>query len=367
MTIASVMAESETPARDPGAPFPKGEVDPELVKLARRRVKFGVITCIGLVFLSLLFVWKLSPDRRFGGASSTPDTVSTADIINGNVAVERYVEVQAAPLVAAAIRSTTAKGTLGLRVVPARGTGERLWIVVSGDGSEPPSKGSYVGRLRKLDDLALASTVRAYAAEHARPMFATAAAVRAGFASNQLGTTVGETVAVGDRDRVAYDIDDPDLVRVACVWTTALPDAAAWQKALADAGVTPNGAPTPDANGVSFTVATKDAMATVAKQLGAVKLGKGTLGDPTRLERVVRHTETTWGQLKAAALDPKLDLVGVYVARAIPDDAYALVLGEQPDDYWYAMWATIGAAAIGLAFAWMLVRAVRRDLLPTRA
>jgi hypothetical protein len=58
--------------------------------------------------------------------------------------------------------------------------------------------------------------------------------------------------------------------------------------------------------------------------------------------------------------------VGVYTARAIPEDAYALLVGELPDDYWYVMPITVTLAIIGLLFLWALVRAVRRDLLPTR-
>ena len=62
--------------------------------------------------------------------------------------------------------------------------------------------------------------------------------------------------------------------------------------------------------------------------------------------------------------DVQLDLVGLYVARAIPSDAYALITSERPPDYWHVLPVTIGLALIGLVFAWALVRAVRRDLLP---
>jgi hypothetical protein len=96
-----------------------------------------------------------------------------------------------------------------------------------------------------------------------------------------------------------------------------------------------------------------------------------------RVEPVRRHYETTWSALRAsspagltfgaeAVPDAQIELVGLYVARAIPDDAYALVTGESPDDYWYVMPITVALAAILLVFAWALVRAVRRDLLPAR-
>ena len=65
--------------------------------------------------------------------------------------------------------------------------------------------------------------------------------------------------------------------------------------------------------------------------------------------------------------DAQLDLVGLYVVRAIPSDAYALILGEHPQDYWYVLPVTILVALIGLLFAWALVRAVKRDLLAAPA
>ena len=66
-------------------------------------------------------------------------------------------------------------------------------------------------------------------------------------------------------------------------------------------------------------------------------------------------------------LDAQLDLIGLYVARAIPDGAYALIAGEKPQDYWYVLPVTIVVALIALLFAWALARAIKRDLLPSRA
>jgi len=88
-----------------------------------------------------------------------------------------------------------------------------------------------------------------------------------------------------------------------------------------------------------------------------------------RVDLVAHHQETTWGALKTSPPPgfEHADLVGLYVVRTIPDDAYALITNEKPADYWYVLWISIGLAAIGLLFAWALVRAVRRDLLPARA
>ena len=65
--------------------------------------------------------------------------------------------------------------------------------------------------------------------------------------------------------------------------------------------------------------------------------------------------------------DAQIDLLGLYVARSIPSDAYALITDENPADYWYVLPITIALCVIGLIFAWALVRAVKRDLLTPAA
>jgi hypothetical protein len=40
-----------------------------------------------------------------------------------------------------------------------------------------------------------------------------------------------------------------------------------------------------------------------------------------------------------------------------------LLTEERPAEYWYVLPITLALAAIGLVFAWALVRAVKRDIL----
>ncbi|HEX2690279.1 MAG TPA: hypothetical protein VHN14_26875 [Kofleriaceae bacterium] len=382
MPIAPVMAEP-TPIDerrdvakgggepDPGAPIAHDQIDPDLVKLARSRPKVGVITAAGLVFLCIVFLIRLGPDRRFAGSSTPPSPVTVDDVLAGKVEPDKLVVLAAELLVSGAIRTTTSPGSLGLRVVPVRGTGNRLWIVVSGDGWDPPAAAGYIGRLRKLDDLAFAPAAHDYASRHPRPVFATAAAVRAGLATNTVMAVTGDRVAATDRDAVEIDVVDPNTATIAASFNDRLPDAAAWAAALAAAGLPVTGTGTPDAalGQVRFTV-TGSAGTTTSKLERAGLLA-------ARVEPVTRHYQTTWGTLRTsppAGLafggsvlpDAQIELIGLFVARGIPGDAYALVTGEQPADYWYVMPITITLAAILLVFAWALVRAIRRDLLPAR-
>jgi hypothetical protein len=363
------MAES-TPEPLEGAPIPKDAIDPELIKLSRPRPKVGIITAAGLVFLSVFFVWRLNADRRFGGAADAPIRTTVADVLAGKVSTDAYVSLQAEPLVAHAIRTTTAKGSLGLRLVPARGTGEKLWIVLDGDGWSAPTVGPYVGRLSKLSDQPFAKSVADYASAHPRPVFAAASAVRAGMTTGKVATVTGETVTVAAADRVAFDVALPNTSTIVCALDERYPNAAAWAKALADAGITANGAPQATADQATFEVT--GSPSSLTQKLQTANLWAA------RVEPVTHHLETTWGKLAGSSPagftvdgttipDGELDLVGLYVARTIPSDAYALITGEKPADYWYVLPAVVGLAIIALLFAYVFVRAIKRDLIEPRA
>jgi hypothetical protein len=374
MPLASVMAEPEKIA-DPGAPIPKDQPDPELIKLARARPKIGLVTAAGLVFLSIYFLARINPDRRFSGHTSAPTPAHVGDVLDGKLGDDAYIELDdAVPLVSHAIRATAAKGSLGMRVVPVRGTGLRLWLVLSGDGWDPPAEHGYVGRLRALADLPFAAVVREQAATQPRPVFAPASAVRAGFAANKIATITGETIALDAKDRVAFEVVDPDAATIVATLNDRLPNARAWMIALAAAGIAVRepSSSAKDAEQARFEVTEPNAVTTLTAQLEHAGLWAA------RVDSVTRHYETTWGALRgsspagfvvdnATIPDAQLDLIGLYVARAIPQDAYAVVTDERPEEYWYVLPVTIVIAAIGLVFAWALVRAVKRDVLPTRA
>ncbi|HET7500801.1 MAG TPA: hypothetical protein VFK02_07355 [Kofleriaceae bacterium] len=357
---------------DPGAPIAPGQIDPDLVKLSRPRPKVGIITAAGLVLLCTMFLIKLGPDRRFAGQGSEPRPATVADVLAGKVETDTLVVLPAEPLIAHAIRTTNAKGSLGLRVVPVRGTADRLWLAVSGDGWDAAAVNGYAGRLRRLDDLAFGPVTRSYAAEHPRLAFATAAAVRAGATTGNVTTVSGDQVNLSDGDIVAADLVLPTESTVVATFNDGLPDVAAWSAALDKAGLAVSSTGVPDTvlGQVRFTVQASAEVATTRLEAA----GRWA----ARVEPVTRHYETTWGALRrsspagldlggAAVPDAQVDLIGLHAIHRIPDGAYVLVTGEQPDDYWYVMPITIALAAILLVFAWALIRAIRRDLVPPRA
>jgi hypothetical protein len=384
------MAESRPPepdaaAPDPGAPIPKDAIDPDLIKLKRARPKIGLATAAGMVFLCAFFIWRLSEDRKFGGEGDTPRLVQLADVASGKVAAESFVEIPAEPMMTHAIRAAKGKGDPGLRVTPVRGSNERVWLVLDGVGwDDPVTTNRYAGRLRVLSELPFGEAVRAHALANPRPVFAASSAVRAGLSSGAVKTVDGDDLKVRDTDRVAFDVVDPNLSMIVATFTPGTPDhaalldAGAWQKAIDALGITAKAiAPDDKDKGLGqVRFDTQQPVALVTEKLEGAKLWSA------RVEPVTRHLETTWGALKGSSPsgfivasgvgtmtipDAQLDLLGIYVTRAIPDDAYALLVGEVPQDYWYILPITIVVGLIGLLFLYALIRTIKRDFLPTRA
>jgi hypothetical protein len=378
------MAESRSPAAtsdDPGAPIPKDQIDPDLIKLRRARPKIGLVTSAGMVFLCAYFLVKLNADRAFSGGGEQPRLVQLADVVSGKVATESFVEIPAEPMMSHAIRAAKGKGDPGLRVTPVRGTNEHVWLVLDGVGWDAPvTTNRYAGRLRTFSDIPFHDAVDKQAKAHPRPVFVTASSLRAGFAANALKSVDGDDLKITDADKVAFDVIDPNLSTVVATFTPGTPDhvalldAGAWQKAMADLGIAAQPIPLDEKDKALGQVRfdTQHPVADVTTKLEGAKLWA------VRVESVTRHYETTWGALKAsppagftvgqATLpDAQLDLVGIYVARGLPSGAVALIVGEIPQDYWYILPITIVVGIIGLLFLYALIRTVKRDFLPTRA
>ena len=119
--------------------------------------------------------------------------------------------------------------------------------------------------------------------------------------------------------------------------------------------------------GVNPGPSTSGAVSTVGSKLEAAGLWAA------RVDPVTNHHDTTWRALKASGPagftvggitvpDAQLDLVGLYVVRDVPSNAYVVIVSERPQDYWYVLPVAIIVGLIGLLFAWALVRAIRREL-----
>jgi hypothetical protein len=385
MPIAQMATPPIAESPEPGVPVPRDSIDPELVKLPRARPRIGVITAAAVVGLSLYFIVGIGPDRRFAGEPEPARVVALADVAAGKVPDNTFVAFDADPMVSHAIRAARSKGDSGYRVAPVRGTGERVWLALPGDGWEKPVLKRYSGRLRRIGDLPFARVLDAHATAHPRPAFATAANLRAGFATGQVTTVAGDQIAVDDTDRVAFDVVDPGRAIIIASFTGKrdpapgdpghgpLTDAGLWIAELARHGITATPSAAPGQADAVLGQVRLDVAQPVDDVTGTLEAAKLWAA---RVERVPQHLETTWGELRRSTADGLLaggraipdahvDLIGLFVRRGVSDDALALVTDERPSDHWAALPRTIALAAVGLLFAWVLVRAIR-SLLPTR-
>lgn len=366
------------PVRDPGAPIPKDEIDPELISL-RPRTQVGLLTAFALVGFSVYLAIRLWPDFQYAGEGAAR-AVTLDQIAAGQVDDESHVSVRVELERAAAVRVRQSNADPGLRLAPALGAGDRVWVAVEGSGWAPPREsGRYTGRLRRLSELPFADAFRAQVAKHPPTRFITSDELRRGRATavTTLATIGGDQIAIDAADPLEVAIDDPNAVTVVGSFTERQPDDAAWTKALADAGLVAAGtAPrASDEWQVWFEVRSPGALANTGKALEKAGLWGA------RVEPIKVHHTARWDaigfesdQLRFGDVllpSSAVDVVAIRAPRPLPSDPWLLVAGDQPGAYWYVrpLYGVIGL--FGLLFAWALFRTARRELFsptaPTRA
>ena len=241
-------------AENDGAPIPKDAIDPDLIKLTRPRPKIGVITAAGLVFLSVLFLWRLSPDRRFSGRDAAPARVTAADIANGKVGADSYISVEAEPLsrTRSARRPRRARSACAScrHAGPARscgsccrataGTRRQSGRTSAGCASSPICRSP-------MRSATTRRSIRARCSRRRRPCVPA-------FATGKVPASTARPSMSKDGDRVAFELVEPNRCRSSRA-QGELPNAAAWTTALAGAGITPIGAPTATTEQARFEVA----------------------------------------------------------------------------------------------------------------
>lgn len=351
-------------AKDPGAPFPKGEIDPELVNLKKDRPPVRAVTAAGVAILCGYLLFRLYPDLVFSRQADKP-TPTTIE----RLAEDAFVEVPLPIERSRAVRVRQDHGSAGMRAAPVAGTGDRLWVVMTGDGWAPAvPEAAYTGRVRAVDDVPFADALRAQVAAKPAPAFATLAATRAAFASGQLATVTGDTVRVAPGDAVAIDVPIPDAAVLLIRFNERLPTPAAWVTALEAAGISASAMRDITDYRARLDVKAPDAVASTRAKLEAAKLFV------PEIEPVRETVTTTWGELAKAGAGPivaggetipddRIDLVRVDVARSLPADARVILVGEVPAQYWYVMALFVSLALLGAMSVWALVRAIKRDYL----
>ncbi len=378
-------AKAEAPGaleNHPGAPRPRDEIDPELIKLRRMRISVGPITSAAIIVFCGYMMVRLYGDLRFSRQDSEPRRVTVADVVSGRAGNEGYVAMGAVPDRAFAMRVLTKGSTEGHRVAPVLGSDAHLWLVV---GSEPWAEpiayqDDYRGRLRRLSDMPFADALESYVhSREATPQSVTGEALRKAVAAHaaEVIRPSGDHVKLdaGTRLGIRETVPDRALVR-GFFREDRLPDEAAWNAALTAAGVLPEGARAnsidDEAKAAVYEVPAPDGLAGIKQKLVDARLFAA------RAEPVVREYETTFSGLTSDAAglhvaggavvpwDSVSDVV-VYAPRQVPPGAQVLVTDEAPGAYWYVLPLYLLLALFVALFSWALVRALRPEREPQRA
>jgi hypothetical protein len=353
----------EKPVREPGEPIPKDEIDPELVSL-RPRTQVGLVTAFAVVVFCVFLSIKLWPDFRFAGEGKAR-TVTVEDVAAGKLDDETHVAFEATLERAAAVRVRRAKGIPGLRVVPVSGSGDRLWVVLDGDGwTRPREDELYAGRLRRLSELPFESAFRAEVRAHPAPRHVTAEELRRGAGATELTAVTGDTFAITASDTVEIVVPDPDEVDVVASVDKIHPTAEAWADELHAAGFAATAGKT-EGQQVWISVKGPGILGSIDQKLLAahfflnskpkIRRHHVAWGDLQRSDAgvTVDGTQIAWGTFDVAAIQ---------AARPLHGDPWVLIAHEAPDRYWYVRPLYVLLVIFAALFAWALVRTARREL-----
>ncbi len=363
---------ADAPARDPGAPIGKDEIDPDLVSLRRPAPKVGMITAAAIVMLCVVLMIRLRHDLTFARGGDTARTVTVTDVVAGKIADDSFVTVDASLDRSAAVRARVTEANAGTRVVPVAGSSDRLWVAVAGDPWSPYQHDEKLtGRLRPLSAVRFAGTVARYAATNPVPRFVTGAELRKARTAkaSELALVDGGAVSPRDNDDVEISVADPGAAVVVATFNPRLPDVRAWAEALAAAGVISVSAE-PSKVGedtARWQVRLPDAVASVTRSLENAGLWGA------RVEPAATRHRVAWKDLRAddqgvtlpTGVIPwsAIDVVGLWSPRPVPAGARILLVGERPGSYWYLTPVYVVLALFALLFTWALALAVRRQIL----
>jgi hypothetical protein len=314
---------------------------------------------------------RMRHDFAFARAGDSAKAVTVTDVVAGKIADDSFVTIDASLDRDAAVRTRITEANAGTRVVPVVGTGDKLWVAISGDPWSPYQHDEKLtGRLRALDDVRFSDAVAGYMKKSPAPRFVTGEELkkaRLGKAA-ELVLVGGGTVAPRDADDLEIAVADPGAALVIAAFNPRLPDVKAWTDALVAAGVITAGtAPAAATEETArWQVRAPDAVAAVTRQLETAQLWGARVEPATTRHRVpwkdLRADET--GVTLPSGVLPwsAIDVVAVWAPRPVPAGARVLLVGESPGTYWYLTWVYVGLALFAALFTWAFARGLRQEI-----
>ena len=342
------------------------EIDPELVKLPRRKSTVRPITALAIIAICLTLTLRLVSDLNFSRESEQPTKVASIEALNGDLE-NQFIEIEARPDRPQALRLIPNSKTTGQVLVPVVGTAGKLWILLEASpwNEAPRSDERYRGRLMRMDDLGFDEPLKArFKSGLYVPRPIALAEVRGALRGASIHDAAGDSFSVGPDTRVHYQEIAADTIRILAVSTDPYNNEAGWRLALQEAGILNEdvGAVSSTPNSWTFDVKAPGGLAEVNKKLVAARLFAASASEITTTR------EGLWSELSLdgddilmgqARVGFEANKISVALAPRLDANAYVLNTTEEPGTYWYVLALIVLLAGLGFLFAFGLYRKMR--------
>jgi hypothetical protein len=148
---------------EPGAPIPPDAIDPELLRLPVPLPRRQPLLAIAVLIVGALLLYRLRTDLRYALQSATPRSLGQAATAPKgpelSTALEQYVSLSGLPDHRNSLTFEFKGARSRMQVFRLLGTGSRIFVATPTAGVLLADR--YQGRLRRLDDLSYADTLRA--------------------------------------------------------------------------------------------------------------------------------------------------------------------------------------------------------------
>ena len=351
------------------APNKASEIDPDLVKLPRRKSTVRPFTALAIVAICTTLTVRLLSDFSFSRQAEEPTPVATLEA-TADDHENQYIEIEARPDRPQAIRLVPNSKTTGQVLVPVLGSRGKLWILLEASpwNESPRSDEKYRGRLMRMDDLGFDEALRArFKAGEFVPRPIALAEIRKALQTNAsvVHDAAGDSLKVSADTYVRYKEIAVDTVRILAVSTDPYNDEAGWRLALESAGILRPGtaAVSSTTDSWTFDVDAPGGLAEVKSKLVSARLFAASASEVSQVR------EGLWSELSMDGDDillgqAKVNFVASHIslglAPSLDSSAYVLNTTEAPGTYWYVPVLVFVLGALGLLFAFGLYRKMRR-------
>lgn len=353
---------------DAGGPSVDDAIDPELVKLPRKRARLSPYLAFAVIALCALLVMRLWSDLRYSQAGEAATVLRSSEEVFA-ADLNRYVELEALPDRAQLLRVTSSSSDQGVVLAPVLGSKGRLWLALPGTPwiQKPRYDERYSGRLMRFAEMPFADDLQGFlhtAEPLPRPVLLDEVRRAVREKATSLHDPAGDVLSVTADTPVRIVERSVAAVKITAYATDSYPDEASWRLALQNAAVLQSTDVAVAGTEVSWTyhaTTREGAKAIEARLLEARLLG-------ARVEPLTATRKARWGEVMLEGEDivvgqPPAGFVPQSIAIAAPppvaDDARILVTTEVPSDFWYVMPIAVVLALFALLFAYGAWRSLR--------